>query len=104
MPNSVYIRIAVAVLALLFFLLRGKKEEGELPAKKEPGKLKAPPPRVKGDEREKEPARKKVAPVETVAETPAAKTSERPPREEREEPPARPIPPEEEFGKSSILD
>ena len=99
MPNYVYILIGLVVLLVLFFLLRGNKEE--LPSRKAPDKLKAPAPRLGADApAEKAGAvKRKVAPAETVAETPAAKAATAEAPVERA-----PEPAEEDFGRGSVLD
>ena len=105
----VWILIGVAVLAVLFFALR-KPAEPELPAKKEPAKLKEkekpegrlPPKKSKDDD--DAPGPRKLA-AETVGETPVAKAvpSDRPPKraevlaEERKAL-------DEDFGRGSAAD
>jgi fused signal recognition particle receptor len=106
----VYVLIAVAVLAVIIFALRGKKEEPELPSKKEAPKLKDGERPAKKAGEAAVPVKKKVAAAETVGETPAAKAV---PREEPSAPvAAEPIltreerqkAMDEEFGRGSVAD
>ncbi len=106
----VYILIAVAVVAIIYFATRKPKAEPELPARKEPEKLaeKAKEPShmaktVREAPASKKPEREKREPEEAAAEAPKAK----PKAEPEEAPPQKPEKPrfaEEDFGRAVTFD